>query len=224
MQKFDFHSRYQNIDWSIKQIESLLILAKNHNNSSFVIYAALEARNILERVEYEILFMAAHKYLDKSWMDLIEKKNGIQKTNSKYKALRFKYQSFTEAFTSALIDDLSIKPFSFRLAEEIQGELSQYLHIYTRNDDDLLYGGTYINNGIQVINQAITFLKDSFTIFNDGYVVATLDFDSLNDSFKNEFINWIGSKEEQVDKLTQRLIDINIKENKGIKIKINTSR
>lgn len=224
MEKFDFNKRYQNIDWSIKQIEALLILAKRHNNSSFVIYAALEGRNIIERIEYEILVMAAHKFLDESWKDLIESKNGIQKVNSKYKALRFKYQSFTEAFTNALIDDLSTKPFKFKLAEEIQSELAPYIHVYTRNDDDLNYGSLFISNGILLLQKIIKFLKNSFTLDSEGYVLATLDFDSLSVSYKIEFKNWIDSKEEQTDELTHRLIEINNKENNGKKLKLNTTR
>lgn len=219
MKKYNFYERDPSISWSFCHIKSLINLSKNHQCSSFVLYAALESRNVIEKVEFEILEMIASYSSNEDFIEIIKKKNGIQKTNSNYKVLKYRYQTFSEAFTIALIDTISIKPFDLKKAEEIQNNLSQYIHIYTRTPEELIFNSSFIQEGISLIINSITNLEKSFEIKDNNYVLGTIIFDSLSGGIKSEFLRWLDSKDEDTDALTKRLIEININENQGQKIK-----
>lgn len=208
MNPFNPYQREHNLHWAVLQMRTLLGNALKLKSSTLISYAALEARMIVERVEFEILVMAAHESLNSDWQDFIEKQNGIQKVNSKYKALRFRYQSFTEAFSKVILIDLPLKPFEFKKAEDFQSKLSQYIHIYTRRNEELLYESEFMQDGVKLIEQTILFLENMFTLQDGKYVFGVLNFSSLKNGFELEFNNWLKSLDEDVEALIQRLKNI----------------
>ena len=208
MKPFNPYQREHNLHWTVLQMRTLLGNALKLKSSTLISYAALEARMIVERVEFEILVMAAHESLNSDWQDFIEKQNGIQKVNSKYKALRFRYQSFTEAFSKVILIDLPLKPFEFKKAEDFQSKLSQYIHIYTRRNEELLYESEFMQDGVKLIEQTILFLENMFTLQDGKYVFGVLNFSSLKNGFELEFNNWLKSLDEDVEALIQRLKNI----------------
>jgi len=220
MIKYDFHKREQNLDWSIKTIEVLLENSTRLESASYLIYAALECRIIIERVEFEILVMAAHESENKEWIELIKSFKGIQKVNSKYKGLKMRYQTFTEAFSKALIEDYPLKPFDFKAAETLQSELSQYIHIYYRQKEELDFESTFMQAGFQLIKTTLTFLENLFLKEDDGYLFGVLNFASLKDEVGYEFKDWLQRKDEDVESLTNRLIAINENRNNGQKLDV----
>jgi len=205
MNPFNPYKREHNLHWTVLQMRTLLGNALKLKSSTYISYAALEARMIIERVEFEILVMAAHESLNTDWQELIEKQNGIQKVNSKYKALRFRYQSFTEAFSKVILIDSPIKPFEFKKAEEFQSKLSQYIHIYTRKPEELLFESEFMQTGVKLIEGTIAFLENMFTIHDNNYVFGVLNFSSLKNGFEIEFNNWLNTLDEDVEALTERL-------------------
>lgn|GEM_PF-6036926 len=205
MNEYYFHKRVQNISWSILQLKALLELIKKQESTSLLSYAALEGRMVIERIEFEILVMAVHNSQDIKWQDYIEEYKGIQKVNAKYKALKYRYQTFTEAFSRVIINEFSIKPFDFKKAEDIQSSLSQYIHLYSKSDADLKYEGKFIQDGIKLIEESIQYLENLFTIHDGSYVFGVLDFSSLKNGFEIEFDRWLKTLDEDVDGLTARL-------------------
>jgi hypothetical protein len=205
MRPFNPYKREHNLHWAVLQLRTLLSNAIEQKSSTYISYAALEGRMIIERVEFDILVMAAHESVNTDWQDLIEKQNGIQKVNSKYKALRFKYQTFTEAFSKVIFDDLPVKPFEFRKAEDFQSKLSQYIHIYTRTSEEIKFESEYMQNGIKLIEETISFLENMFTIRDKSYIFGVLNFASLKNGFEVEFKNWLNTLDEDVEGLIQRL-------------------
>jgi hypothetical protein len=208
MEIYDFHRREQNLAWSILHIKTLLDIAQKQKSSSLIIYAALEGRIILERIMFEILVMSAHDSMDLDWIDLIEEHNGIQKVNSKYKALKFRYQTFTEAFSTIILDDFSLKPFDFKKAEDFITKLSQYIHIYTRKQDEILFESEFMQSGVTLILEIIYFLENMFTLHDNQYVFGTVNFSSLKNGMEIEFEKWLKTPDEDVVALTNRLREI----------------
>jgi hypothetical protein len=205
MEEYSPHKRNQNLSWSINQIKVLFNQAKRDNSATWIIYAALECRIIIERIEFELIVMAAHNSLDLTWQDLITEYKGIQKVNAKYKALKFRYQTFMEAFSKVLIPNHSIKAFDFKGAEDFQEKLSQYIHIYTRKTEELQYDSEFIQTGIKLIEETLSYLENMFTIQNDNYVFGVLDFSSLKNGFEIEFQQWLKSVDENIEALIDRL-------------------
>jgi len=208
MQVYNFHKREQNISWSINQMKTLLTNAEKFKSSSFIIYAALEGRLIIERIEFELLIMAAHNSLDNSWKKIIESYKGIQKANSKYKALKYRYQSFTEAFSKTAVNGPTIKPFDFKKSEVIQARLSKYIHVYSKTNNELMFESEFMQQGIILVEETISFLENMFTLHNGKYILSIIDFSTLKNGFETEFENWIKAKDTDVEALTNRLREI----------------
>ncbi len=205
---YNFRMRVQNLSWSFITIESLLKQSKESENPTLVIYAALESRHILERVEFETIVISANSRFTIEDFENIKKHHGIQKANKEFNALKFKYQTFSESFSKAVRPDLNLKPYDYKKAEDLKGKLSQYIHIYSRTDQELEYASSFIQNGFIEIQSAIDFLKSYVTSDSNGYYFGILDFMTIAEPMKNEFISWLSSSEQNNDDLTQRLIKI----------------
>lgn len=205
--------RIQNLSWSFITIESLLEQSEVSKNSTLVIYAALECRHILERIEFETIVMSANSKFTIKNFENIKKHHGIQKANKEFKALKFKYQTFSESFSKAVRPDLNLKPYDYRKAEDLKEKLSQYIHIYSRSNQELEYSSSFIQNGLIEIQSAVDFLKSYVNKDSNDYYFGNLDFMSIAEPMKSEFLSWLNSSEENNDDLTERLIKIVNKEN-----------
>ncbi len=205
---YNFRMRVQNLSWSFTTIENLLKQSKESKNATLVIYAAMESRHILERIEFENIVMSANSRFTINNFDNIKKHHGIQKANKEFNALKFKYQTFSESFSKAVRPDLNLKLYDYKKAEDIKGKLSQYIHIYSRTDQELEFESSFIQSGFIEIQSAIDFLKSYVSTDNNGYYYGILDFMTIAEPMKNEFLTWLNSSEQNNDDLTQRLIKI----------------
>ncbi|MDD3789719.1 MAG: hypothetical protein PHO94_13655 [Petrimonas sp.] len=209
MEKYSFADRRLNVHWNILQMKVLIENAKMQNGSSFVSYAALEGRIAIERIEFSILLGAANQSnLELSkWLNIISQYQGIQKVNNQLNALKYKYQTFTEAFAKAVVG-MNIKYFDFKKAEELKNNLSQYIHIYAKKEDDFIFKSDFIQDGIKLIESVISFINMYNNPTEKGYTYAILDFNSLKNGMDLEFYDWLKSKNDNVEILTERLREI----------------
>ncbi len=220
MEKFNPHNRKQNLSWSIIQIKVLLNQTERDKSSTFLSYAALECRMIIERLELAPLVMAASSLNDNSWKDELEKFKGIQKLNSKLKSLRFRYQSFTSAFAEAVFDNCPLIPFDYKTAEDLQSKLAKYIHVYNKADKDFLFESKFVKEGIKTVKSALCFLENSCANHEGSYRQGIIDFKTLSPEMRNEFNDWVSRKDEDVAALTERLNKIREEKNMP-KMKIN---
>lgn len=206
--QYNFRIRFQNLSWSFITIENLLKQSRETSNANLLIYAAFESRHIIERIEFESIVMSANSRFTIEDFENIKKYHGIQKANKEFNALKYKYQTFSESFSKSVRPDLNLKVYDYKKAEEIKGKLSQYLHIYSRTDQELEFESSFIQSGFIEIESAIDFLKSFISLDGDGYYYGILDFMTIADPMKNEFISWLNSSEQKNDELTERLIKI----------------
>lgn len=205
MEKFNPYIRKQNVSWSIYQIKMLLNQIQRDNSSTFLNYAALECRIIIERLELAPLVMAASSLEDDSWKKELENFKGIQKLNSRLKSLRFRYQTFTVAFAEAIFENCPLVPFDYNTAETLQNKLAEYIHVYTKSDDDFLYQSEYVQQGIQLIKETLIFLENSCALSEGYYLQGIIDINTLSKEMKDEFNDWVNRKDENIKALTDRL-------------------
>ncbi len=158
MEKFNPFIRKQNLSWSIIQIKVLLNQIEKDKSSTFLSYAALECRIIIERLELAPLVMAASSLVDESWKNELENYKGIQSLNKKLKSLRYRYQSFTSAFAEAIFENCPLIPFDYKTAEDLQSKLAKYIHVYNKADDDFLFDSQYVKEGIKIIRNCLNFI------------------------------------------------------------------
>ena len=214
MEEFNPHKRKQNLSWSIIQIKVLLNQTERDQSSTFLIYAALECRIIIERLELAPLVMAASSLDDETWKEELEKFKGIQKLNSKLKSLRFRYQSFTAAFAAAVFENCPLIPFDYKKAEDLQSKLAKYIHVYSKTDDDFLFESDFVKNGIETIKEVLNFLENSCSKHEGSYIQGIMNFETLSPEMRNEFNDWVSRKDEDVEALTGRLNKIREENNK----------
>jgi len=225
MPEFDTNKRSLDANWLLAQIELLIHSAKKFSNSSFVIYAALETRNLFERLEFELLAMAASGTETEKFLKETRGKTGIRQTNKKYKTLKYRYQSFSSAATKAIFERGSLNKFDYKKSEEYCDKLSQYIHTYSRMPEDMIFESDFINFGIDLIKECINYLMTEFFVLIDGGLTyGVFEFTSLTPSVKMEFEKWLTGVDENEEALLQRLIEINNRENGGKKTRISLSK
>ncbi|MCH6235032.1 hypothetical protein [Cognataquiflexum rubidum] len=225
MTEFDTNKRSLDANWLLAQIDILILSAKKFSNSSFVIYAALETRNLFERIEFDLLAIAAKGTDTEIFLRGIRGKTGIKKTNDEYKVLKFRYQSFSSAVTKAIFEGGSLNKFDYKKSEEFCSKLSQYIHTYSRLPEDIIFESEFISSGISLIEECINYLMEEFFEIINGYITyGVFDFKTLTPSVKMEFDKWLIGVDENEEDLIKRLIEINNRENGGKKTCISPSK
>ena len=208
MEMYSYHKRIHHASWLLMHIEVLLNEARKHQNVSFILYACLECRNLLELIEFELILMSTNENSREELIDKMKVKGGIQSVNKELKILKFRLQTFSECISK--ISDLPVKAYDYKKSEELQKGLSDYIHIYTRSQEELTFGSEFINNGIAKIQETKTFIKTFFVKSDDSYTYGVLNFETLKGGrFFDEFINWRNSVDTDTDALYERLKKIN---------------
>ena len=142
-------------------------------------------------------------------------KSGINKTNKEYKSLMYRYQTFSEAISR--VSEIPVKAFDFKTSGQLQKDLSEYLHIYTKVPSDMNYESEFIQKGIRKAKETVVFVENFFVKNESDFTFGCLKFDTLKGSFKTEFENWKKGVSEDTESLYLRLKDINDKEFGGAK-------
>ncbi len=214
---YDYHKRQsENNAWLLKHIEVLLGEAKTHSNTSFIMYAALEARNILEKTEFDIMRASTDKSEWPKIADMAKGRNGITKTNKEYKGLKYRYQTFSEAFVR-VITDLNLKVYNYKQSEYMQDQVSEYLHVYTKTEEEMHFDSAFIQEGVLLIQSVVEFIKNYYVLHDGTYVFGLLNFSTLNGGIKEEFEKWKSGVDEDAEALYLRLKAINDRDNAGQK-------
>jgi len=218
MNKFNPYIRSIEVNWLIAQIESLLIMFNERKNPSLTLYGCLEARNLIERVEYELLAIAATNMNNSEFLELVEMKNGISNANKKLKSLKYKYQTFSKIATEVLFKNWDLKAFDFKQADNLIYELSQYLHIYSKSNADMDINSEFMNNGLNSILKTLKFTKGYFFEITPKEIVnGIFDFNTLSEDVREVFNFWLTDIKNDEDNLRKFLIEINLKNNASSK-------
>ena len=200
---YDYHKREQTPSWLLAHINTLLREAISNNNSSFILYAAFEIRNLIEKISFDIIYMSTSGTERAKIESIAKGKQGIRRSNSEYKALKYRYQTFSEAI--AKVAGLPIKAFDYKKAETFETELGEYVHSYTRNQEDFNFSSEFIQNGVLKIKEAVKFIEEYFVKINGDGVFGVLNFSTLTGEYRTEFETWKCSVDTDCDALYERL-------------------
>lgn len=209
MEKYNHHLRQHSFHWNCIQIESFLKNAIEKESTSYISYAALEGRIAIERIEYELLVIGTQKHLSDEWMNLISGYKGIDKANNKYKSLKFKVQTFTEAFAKTFTE-FPLKAFDFRMASDYESKLADYIHLYYRCENDLKFESDFMQKGIDLIKELIDFLKNLFMEFQNNYIFGVVDIRSLMNGAVEVFKDWLNNKSTDTSIIENELSSLKI--------------
>ena len=97
MTQINYPYRGHDTGWLAYQAKELFNLGIKLKSSSHIIYACLELRNALEYTDYTTILASVSEDERCEIREIAKVKNGIDKANKKFNALKDKYQRFYQA-------------------------------------------------------------------------------------------------------------------------------
>ena len=189
MADYHYQKRIHTISWIMKHSENLFYWGKETKDTSFILYCCYELRNVLEIIELELLYGSVGAY--KKRMEILEKakpKNGTKQVNDELKTLSHKYQVFYECVCE--VTGTKGEYFSFANSNAFKKELSNYIHTYTRLEQEMVFGSVFINDAIILIPKVVSFIDKSLMKDENGYTIQNLGRDDMKEEDKILFDEW----------------------------------
>jgi hypothetical protein len=200
-QTFFTTKRHHTPDWILRKIADLIDKAKRLEDSSNVLYACLEARNLLEMLSTSKLQCSVPAEEREAITEAVKPHHGIKGVDKELKALGLKTQEFMNVVCSQ--EGHPFPVFNFNESDKLQKRLSQYIHTYTVSHDEMLFGSTYIKEGFAVIKEAVAFVRHN--LFYDAkrntYGIVNADMTTLPEWSKDLLQEWKTGKIKDVQVL-----------------------
>ena len=199
--------RHHTPTWILKKIADLVDKGKRLEDSSSIIYACLEARNLLEMISMVKLQCSVPEE-DRARITAAAKpQRGIQDVDKELKALRLKTQEFMKAILEVAKE--GFPAFKISESEAIQSRLSQYVHNYTISMADMEFGSAYINAAFPAIDDAVAFAKANM-IYNpdrNTFSIGNVDMTTLPEWAKFILEEWKTGRIRDKAALTAAIVE-----------------
>jgi hypothetical protein len=199
----------------LRNIQELLLIAKENKNSSALLYACLDCRIALEILDFNIILHSVDPIERQKIIEDSKSKNGIDRINKKVGILKEKYQMFFQVFCE--IVGIQAKSFDFKRSKDLQYNLSSYIHSYYMNNSDLNYDSEIMKGAINIINEVIEFIMLSLFIENGAYILVGINIEKIPLEDKLILDEWKNSKSMKYEELKIRLEE-NIQKRNNISI------
>ncbi len=200
--------RINRSDWLMIESQKLVQFAIQEKNSSYLIYACLEARLALEKLDLDIVLASIP---DKDRLELIElskPKNGIEKQGKKVGVLKEKYQKFIVAVFK--LNGMETNYFDFKKSKSLQIELSSFIHSYHFLDDQMTTDSEEMQKVPMLIDQAEIFLRESTFIEGEGHSIKSVELETMPLIDKELLNDWKDNSKMTEDELLEKLKQNNI--------------
>lgn len=199
--------RHHTPTWILKKIADLVDKGKRFEDSSSIIYACLEARNLLELISMVKLQCSVPEEDRERITAAAKPQRGIQDVDKELKALRFKTQEFMKAVLEVADEEFPV--FRISESEAIQSRLSQYVHNYTISMADMEFGSEYLNAAFPAINDAVAFAKANMRYNPDRntYNIGNVDMITLPNWAEAILEEWKTGQIKDKAALTAAIVD-----------------
>jgi hypothetical protein len=193
-----------------RNVQELLLIGNANKNSSSVIYACLDSRIALEKLDLTVILLSVDEKERNTIIEETKPKNGIERVGQKIGVLKERYQLFFQAVCEVL--DIDSRRYDFKKSKDLQIQLSAYIHSYYMTNEDLKYDSQIMQNAIRIITDVDKFILSSYTKENETYggltgikiatiasedklllnewkLTKTLDYEDLKLKIKQNFLN-----------------------------------
>ncbi len=153
-------TREHSIQWILQRTRDLLGKWTQVGDGSFILYAAFECRNMLEMLDFHLLWTGSEDSEQEGLIELAKGKRGIPNSNRQYKILNYKYQEFWAALADLVNFPGEIARYDYKRSGELQEELGEFMHSYTKMNSDFLPNSLYMQEGKSLVNSTIKFIQD----------------------------------------------------------------
>ncbi len=88
---------------------------------------------------------------------------------------------------------------------ELKTRLSNYVHTYTRTNEELHFNSDYLKTASKLINETINFIEYSLNRKGNSYLLQNICISTLNDQDKKILTDWKSGKIRDEDALKEIL-------------------
>lgn len=208
MIQFSHNRRVNEFEWIVCQINNLIKTSDADCNSSYVLYACLESRNLLELLEFTILKLSMMPEEFNNKILFIEKKNGLEKCNKRIRTLNLKYQLFNSVCLKVGYD-LNSQSLKIKEVIDLKSQLARYIHSYYLSNEELKFESGFIQEGKNFCEKAIILYRESTIVSGDGKrKISCFNPDTLSNGLKKIFEDWKKSPNENTKILEAEVRDL----------------
>lgn len=154
-----FENRDVTADWHVAQSRRLVDVALSQGSSTALVYAALEARNAIERLVFEMSVLATGGKFTPDQLSAAQKKNGLFRLLDEALHNYRRYIEFQNVCMDLMGNPLRFPVPDLRRCKRLRTDLSSYCHCqldpqFTIHDS----AGQWFITGIDIVKQACDFL------------------------------------------------------------------
>lgn len=182
--------RHCKADWLILQAKCLADEAEKNSNASALIYAALESRNSIEQLWFELIMVCQSGRISKQTLQQCRKKDGIFETMRLTEPYYFKAVQFTNLATSLDIGAPKVIEWDLRRLKRFYSSLNQYCHSQLHSSDTL-DDPKWFERGIALVMEVFEYMSQNMKSAQTGILNAATMTKYARDiweDFKNEKI------------------------------------
>lgn len=159
-----FNNRDVTADWHVMQSRRLIDVAFSCGSSTALVYAALEARNALERLVFEMSVLATGGKFTSDQLSTAQKKDGLFKLLDEALNNYRRHIEFQNICMELMKTPLRFPVPDIRRCKRLRTDLSSYCHCQldpnvTVNDPS----GHWFEAGIDIVRQTCDFLDPLLT-------------------------------------------------------------
>lgn len=176
LEEFDPIVRQNTPVYLIELVKNHLQKAEEYKNSTSIIYACLEARNILEWLDMHTILLSVDEIEHDKIINESKPKNAIRKVGKS--VLKERYQVFFQLvcelgdLRSLFGQQTNVKAYDFKESFRLQGELAPYIHSYWMKGRDVVNDSPVMIRARQIVDQVMLFLNNQ--LIRDGNYYHTI--------------------------------------------------
>lgn len=188
MREYYANKRINDPAYLLHHVRKLLEIAKEHENSSSLIYACLDSRIALEYCDLYLILASVKPEERQEVLESSKPKNGIERMNNKHKALKEKYQSFFQIASELL--GVSWNKYDFKKSKELQYKLSTYIHSYYMLDDEIDFQSDTMQAAFQLLDEVREFIQDGLNFNGSEYQIIGVEMATIPEEDKKLLAEW----------------------------------
>lgn len=212
MREFNPEIRENTITWQMAYILTLLDYSSAKQDASVLIHACLESRNLLEKIEFDLVQAAMSPSQRKQYLKEMSRMDGTKNVFAKLEKSFHDYQTYLKALCKAY--DFRIQPsdFNIKISRRYKTELNDYCHLYSKSDEDIVWGSSFLTEGDRKCREILKYIVTCKLMAEDGSVnIIGTTVTELHQKSGGLYHKWkekiIKTEEELITEIKKRTTD-----------------
>lgn len=212
MREFNPEIRENQITWQMAYILTLVDHASVKQDSSTLLHACFESRNLLEKIEFDLVQAAMSLSQRKQYLKEMSRMDGTKNVFNKLEKSFHDYQTYLKALCKAYNFPKQPSDFDIKTSRRFKTELNDFCHLYSKADEDFVWGSAYLKEGEQKCREVLKYIVDCKLMLEDGSVnILGTTVTELHEKSGGLYHKWkekiIKTEDELIVELKKRITD-----------------